>query len=119
MEKVRLIDDVRDLVRKTNDRIGDRYVINMERLADLEKRCAIIDDLMDDYDGVYYEVKTDDDSKEFEISFACTTFEWCKGDDRVPYLFNTKGGVRFSVGEEESVVITIVIPRIWDYKYHA
>lgn len=114
MEKTKVIDIVNGLIDKTSARNASKLIINTNRASDLRRKCRIIDELMDEYDGVYSEIKMNYDSLVIKIMFACTMFEWCKGDNRAVQLFNVSSGVSFFPGDEESVEITIMIPSIWD-----
>lgn len=93
---------------------SQRYVVNEDRYAELEKICDLVDSLIGYCDAEYFDVEVDEITTQLRISVACDEVVFYNRDNAFFELTSLVNAFSFSKeGGEDRIVITLKVDDVW------
>lgn len=112
---VKCFDVVKMVTDEASKQFGSMWKANEERENALEKCCADIDSIAEEFNGISLEASVNDTTTDIKISLVCPEVLFESSLHRVYSLIPNAKSFGFSkVKNEDALQIDFVFPGIWD-----
>lgn len=102
------------LKRASKDFRVDR-VENEKKKKALKIRCSLVDYLLEEYNGSFFQIDVDDHGKSIKFTFGVSDVQWLsRSSPELKLLMISSDFTKFEVDGDGNLVISVSFPGIWD-----
>jgi len=112
---VKCFDAVTMVTDEATRQFGSLLREDEDKKQELKKSCDMIESLANQFDGIAYETKVNDETTEISIALTCSEFETDAKSSKFYELLGRAKKAKFRVAEEpdDCVEMTFVFDGIW------
>lgn len=115
MRKINCIDVVESVVEEAHNRFSSLFIIDKQAYNILRQYCGAIDLITDEFNGVGYDVRIDETTKNIHIAIICEDVVVYNKGHLFCRLVEKADKVSISINTDEDLCIAVefVFPSIW------
>lgn len=114
MSFIKCFDVVEMVTTEATKQFGKLLVENNEKKQWLERYCADMDIIAEQFGGVSYEVEVDDETTDITVTLVCGGFETDKSSTVFYKLMQNAKKVTFKSCNDNEIQIDFILAGIWD-----
>lgn len=117
MGNIRTFEVAREVIDSQTESLKWKYDVNDNGLKAVKSICSLIDELMEENYGSFFETKVSGAFHDITMKFSVSDVQWARGyGNSLRLLMLSSTSVSFKNGGNDDLIITLKLPGIWEGK---